>query len=228
MQKEISLKIPTSYEDITLKQWLELQKELKNYEEDEEATTAVLLYHLCGLSPEYLTGISVDDYNMLKTELAGFISKTDLDLQRFVQIDGTEYGFEPNLSNMSYGAYADITKFGQITIDENWSKIMDILYRPVESKSMGKYRIKAYTGETNGDKWLNVPMHIHFGALFFLFNLLTDLLSATLKSSMAEEVSPNIKPILQRSGEAMLQLLSSQLEISPASTLSLPNPLRSA
>ncbi len=227
MQKEISLRIPTSYEDITLKQWLTLQNDLKNYEGDEEATTAVLLLHLCGLSPEYLTGISVDDYNMLKVELAGFISKTDLDLQRFVEIDGVKYGFEPNLSNIAYGAYADITKFGQITIDENWAKIMDILYRPVESEMMGKYRIKTYTGEINSDKWLKVPMHIHFGALFFLFNLLTDLLSATLKSSMEEEVSLNIKPILQRSGEAMLQLLSSQITISPASTLSLKNPLKS-
>ena len=49
MQKEISLKIPTSYEDITLRKWLELQNDLKNYEGDEEATTAVLLLHLCGL-----------------------------------------------------------------------------------------------------------------------------------------------------------------------------------
>jgi len=134
MQKEISLKIPTGYEDITLRKWLELQKDLKNYDGDEEATTAVLLLHLCGLSPEYLTGISYDDYNMLKVELAGFLNQTDLELQRFVNIDGVEYGFEPNLSQMSYGAYADITKYGQITIDENWAKIMNILYRRVDKK----------------------------------------------------------------------------------------------
>ena len=228
MQTEINLKIPTSYDDITLRTWLMLQKELKNYEDDEEATTAILLYHLCGLEPAWLKGISYEDYNMLKTELAGFISKTDLDLQRIIEIDGKEYGFEPNLSDIAYGAYADITRYGQITIDENWAKIMDILYRPVESKTMGKYRIQTYTGDIQGDKWLDVPMSIHFGALFFLFNLLTDLLSATLKYSMEEEVPHNIKPILQRSGEAMLQLLSSQVMISPASTLSLPNLLKNA
>ena len=219
MQKQIELRIPTSYEDITLRKWLELQKDLKNYEGDEEATTAVLLLHLCGLSPEYLTGVSVDDYNLLKYELMVFIGKTDLELQRFVKIGDVEYGFEPNLSNMSYGAYADITKFGQITIDENWSKIMNILYRPVEKKLLDTYTISKYEGTKGEGKWLDVPMSVHFGALFFLFNLLTDLLSATLKSSMKEEVHPNIKPILQRSGEAMLQLLSSQLVISPASTL---------
>ncbi len=98
MQKQIELRIPTSYEDITLRKWLELQKDLKNYEGDEEATTAVLLLHLCGLSPEYLTGVSVDDYNLLKYELMQFIGKTDLELQRFVKIGDVEYGFEPNLS----------------------------------------------------------------------------------------------------------------------------------
>ena len=32
MKKELELTIPSSYEDITLKQCLELQKEIKNYE----------------------------------------------------------------------------------------------------------------------------------------------------------------------------------------------------
>ena len=223
MQKQIELRIPTSYEDITLRKWLELQKDLKNYEGDEEATTAVLLLHLCGLSPEYLTGVSVDDYNLLKYELMQFIGKTDLELQRFVKIGDVEYGFEPNLSNMSHGAYADITKFGQITIDENWAKIMNILYRPVEKKLLDTYTISKYEGTKGEEKWLDVPMSVHFGALFFLFNLLTDLLSATLKYSMKEEVPLQYKQILERSGEAILQLLSSQMVISPASTLYLKN-----
>lgn len=223
MAKQIELSIPTSYDDIPLKKWLELQKELKNYEDDEEAVGALLLYHLCGLEAQWLKGLAVEDYNRLRIELMKFLTNTELPLQRFINVDGVEYGFEPNLSNMSYGAYVDITKFGTITIDENWAKVMDILYRPVAKKQFDKYSIQPYTGEVNDNKWLNVPMSIHFGALFFLFNLLTDLLSATLKSSMEEEVHPHIKPILQRSGEAMRQLLTSQMVISPASTLSLKN-----
>lgn len=219
MQKQIELSIPTSYDDITLRKWLDLQSQLKNYEDDEDATTAILFYHLCGIEAEWIKGISMDDYNILKWELMQFLGKTDLELQRVIRIGDVEYGFEPNLSNMSYGAYADITKFGTITIDSNWTKIMNILYRPIESKSFGNYSITTYDGTTGEERWLDVPMSVHFGALFFLFNLLTDLLSATLKSSMKVEVEHSIKSILQRSGEAMLQLLSSQLEISPASTL---------
>jgi len=227
MAKQIELRIPTSYDDITLRKWLALQGDLKNYEDDEEAQTALMLHHLCGLQPEWLKGIAVEDYNRLKWELSNFINKTDLELQRIIHINGKEYGFEPNLSNMAYGAYADITAFTDIQIDSNWAKIMDILYRPVKSKQFDNYVIQPYTGEVKPDKWLDVPMSVHFGALFFLYNLLMDLLSATLKSSMEVEAPHNIKPILQRSGHHMLQSLSSQMVISPASTLFPNNHLKS-
>lgn len=223
MIKEIELKVPTSYGDISLKKWLDLQKEMKNYEGDDEAVGALMLYHLCGLDPMYLKGLSAKDYNTLTSEIASFIENVELDLQRFVTIDGVEYGFEPNLSKMAYGAYADISKFGTISIDDNWAKIMNILYRPVTHKKGSMYSIQTYTGEDNWEKWLEVPMDIHFGALFFLLNLQTSLLNSILKSSMEAEVPHNIKPILRRSGEHMQQLLNWQKGISFDSTKLLKN-----
>jgi hypothetical protein len=208
MVKELELRIPTSYADISLRKFLQLQSELKSYEDDEEATIAVLLSHLCNLPVEYLKGLSVDDYMMIKTELGAFLMNTEFELQRFVKIDGVEYGFEPNLSEMTYGAYSDITKFNTLEINDNWAKIMNILYRPVKHKSGSMYSIESYNPNKDSDKWLDVPMDIHFGALFFLYNLLTDLLKDTLKSTMEMELPPNIKPIFQKSGHRMLQLLS--------------------
>jgi hypothetical protein len=217
MVKELELKIPTSYADITLKKWLVLQNELKSYNDDEEATVALLLSHLCNLPVEYHKGLSVDDYIMIKTELNAFLMNHDLPLQRFITIDGVEYGFEPNLSEISYGAYLDITKFKDIQIDENWSKIMSILYRPIEQKSGKYYSIKPYTSLEDKTVFDNVAMDIHFGTLFFLYNLLTDLLKDILKSTMEMDLPPNIKPILQRSGQHILQLLNSPMETLPNS-----------
>lgn len=223
MVKQLEIKIPTSYADINLKKWLVLQNELKSYEDNEEATVALLLSHLCNLPAEYLKGLNVDDYNMIKGELGSFLMNQELPLERFITIDGVEYGFEPNLGEMSYGAYSDITKFQTIQIDENWTKIMSILYRPVDKKVGKYYSIKPYTGDVDPTIFDDVPMHIHFGALFFLYNLLTDLLSATLKSSMEQELPPNIKPILQRSGVHMLQLLSLPMGTLPNSIPLLKN-----
>lgn len=207
MRKELEIRIPTSYNDITLKQYLSLQKEMENYKDDEEAVTAVMLYHLCGLDPMDLKGLAIEDYNYIKAELSQFIGNIELDLQRFVWIDGVEYGFEPNLSNMSYGAYSDITKYQQIQIDDNWANIMSILYRPVVKKQGDMYAIEGYTGELNPTKFLNVGMDVHFGALFFLLGLSTDLLKDTLNSLKEMEVPPNMLPILQRSGH-LTQLLT--------------------
>ena len=217
MVKELELKIPTSYADISLKDWLVLQNELKSYEDDEDATVALLLIHLCNLPVEYDKGLSVDDYIMIKNELNFFLTNQELPLQTFITINGVEYGFEPNLGQMSYGAYLDITKHKDIQIDENWNKIMSILYRPVEQKAGKHYSIKPYNGSVDESIFDNVGMDIHFGALFFLYNLLTDLLKDTLKSSMEMELPPNIKPILQRSGHHILQLLSLPMETLPNS-----------
>ena len=212
--KEIELKVPTSYADITLKQWIDLQNELEAYKDDPNAVTALMLYHLCGLEPKYMKGIAVDDYSLVKTQLESFLSNTDLPLQRIITIDGVEYGFEPNLSQMSYGAYADITQYKDLTIDKNWAKIMSVLYRPIKHKKGDMYSIEAYDGVMREDMFLKVGMDIHFGALFFLFYLQLDLLKGILKSTMAMDMNPNIKQILERSG----RLIPHSLTL-PAETL---------
>jgi hypothetical protein len=78
---------------------------------------------------------------------------------------------------------------------------MSILYRPVIVKTGKLYDIKEYDGKIDGTLVLSLGMDIHFGALFFLRNLLTDLLNDTLNSLMGmEELPPNIKSILEKSG----------------------------
>jgi hypothetical protein len=153
-----------------------------------------------------------EDYNTVRMTLEGFITNTEYPLQKIININGKEYGFEPNLSQMSYGAYVDISKFGQLTIDDNWPKIMSILYRPITDKKGDMYSIEAYKGEIDDKLFLQVPMDIQFGCLFFFVNLLTDLLSGTLKYLKVEGMPPNIKSILEKSGEITKRLLNLQTD----------------
>lgn len=210
--KEIELKIPTSYGDIKLKKWLELQKDLESYKDDEKAVVAVMFLHLCGLDPMYLKSIAVDDYVLIKNELEAFINNTDLPLQRIIKIGDVEYGFEPNLSNMSYGAYADVTKFKEFTINDDWAKIMSVLYRPIVHKKGEMYEIQPYKGIDNSELFLEVSMDIHFGALFFFVHLLMDLLNATLNSLKEKDIPTNMKSILEKNGQRIQQLLVSPME----------------
>jgi len=208
MKKQLTLEIPTSWKDVTLKQYLALQADLEAYSDDAEAQTALTLHHLCGLDVEYIRRLSAESYATIKSKLNQFTSPEGIELTQFVTIDGVEYGFEPNLSKMSYGAYADITQYDTIQIDKNWGKIMSILYRPVEKKQYGKYLIKPYDGEIDETKWLDVNMEVHWGSLFFFVHLQMDLLKGILSSLKETELPPNIKPILARSGELMQQSLS--------------------
>jgi len=207
MKKEIKITVPTRWSAVTLKKYLALQRDLKVYGDDENAYTACLLHHLCGFSPEYLHQLDTETFGKIKGDIIGFMNNTEHELQRFIKIDGVEYGFEPNLSKMAYGAYLDISKHDTFTIDDNWAKIMSILYRPVKSKNIGLYEIEEYKADTDESKFLDVTMDVQFGALFFFVRLLMDLPNYILKSMMDSETLPqSIKSVLERSGKITAQL----------------------
>jgi hypothetical protein len=214
MKKTIQVEALTEWKDVTLKKYLEMTKDIDSYKDDESAMTALMLHHLAGIPYDMIPHISAESYNVLKNKLSKFMTPEETELQRFITIDGVEYGFEPNLSKMTYGAYADISKYDTLTIDKNWAKIMSILYRPVVKKErLGLYQIKPYDGDINEEKWLDVTMDIHFGCLFFFINLQLDLMKDTLKSLTEMELPPNIHTILVKSGQVMQRYTNSQKEI---------------
>jgi hypothetical protein len=214
MKKTIQVEALTEWKDVTLKKYLEMTKDIDSYKDDEDAVTALMLHHLAGIPYDMIPHISAESYNVLKNKLSKFMTPEEIELQRFITIDGVEYGFEPNLSKMTYGAYADISKYDTLTIDKNWAKIMSILYRPVVKKErLGLYQIKPYDGDISEEKWLDVTMDIHFGCLFFFINLQMDLMKDTLKSLTEMGLPHNINTILAKSGQVMQRYTNSQKEI---------------
>lgn len=212
MKQEFSIVIPTEWKDLDLYTYLRFIKEAKNYEDSIDAQTDLMMHHFCKLDFETIRGLSVDSYNLIRGKLNKFENPEDLELERIIEIGGVEYGFEPNLSKMSYGAYVDISQYEELSIDKNWGKIMNILYRPVEKKNGELYSIEPYSGNEDWEKWLKVDMKKHFGALFFFVHLYRDLLNGTLSSSIMMEQLPSTKQTLVKSGRAILQSLNSQVE----------------
>lgn len=187
MTKEIKIEVPTGWEDVTLEEYLQLQDIIKNYQDDSAAVQAGMLEVLCKLPATQASSLSTADYKELVEQLEGFLGNTENKLQPFITIDGIEYGFEPNLSKMSYGAYLDIAKYETFTIDKNWANVMSILYRPVIKKDKHFYAIQPYTGKTDPGLFNKKGMDIHFGALFFFVNLSMDLWKDIQKSSKQQE-----------------------------------------
>jgi hypothetical protein len=108
----------------------------------------------------------------------------------------------------------DISKYETFEINEKWAEIMSILYRPL-LKTTGKlYDIKAYDGNIDGEKFMDVPMDVHFGTLFFLKTLLKDLLKDTQKSLTGLTGLPqNIKSVLEKNGNLTQALSNSHKTI---------------
>jgi hypothetical protein len=213
MKEILEIKVPNDYSAITLTKFLQMQKDLKMYEDDEEAKLATLFYHLCNVEPGVMHKIDTATFTQIKEQLLSFVAQEKFDLIPFVNINGVKYGFEPNLSEIAYGAYVDISKFDELNINENWEKIMSILYRPV-TKEIGKlYELAPYTGKEPSEHWRDINMDVHFGALFFFINLSKVLLRNIQKSLIQrEEIPANIKSILEKSGDLINRLSRSQEE----------------
>ena len=210
--KELKIEVPQNWGGITLREYLRFQKDLEVYGEEETGYMACILHHFCKVPPQYITQLPSDLYGQIKVDMMEFIGNTDLPLQRIIKIDGKEYGFEPNLSKIAYGAYLDITKYDTISINDNWSKMMSILYRPITRKIGNNYNIEAYKGVSGEEKFLDITMDVHFGALQFFFGLSEALVKDILKSLKEEKLPPSIKSILEKNGQ-VTHLLSNWQEM---------------
>ncbi len=212
MRKTIQIELPKSWEDVTLKKYLELQHDLENHKDDNLAQFHFALYHLCGIDVNMINSLTKESIDKLKEAFNTLVANQESPLQRIITIDGKEYGFEPNLSKIAYGAYVDITQYDTLAIDKNWAKIMSILYRPITNKRGDKYEIEKYKGEVDTEPFLNLGMQINFGAWFFFINLSRDLLNYTLNFTKLD-LPPNMKSTLERSGKVIAQSLKLQEEI---------------
>lgn len=203
MIKEIKVTVPNDWSAVTLKDYLELQADLETYKDDDSAYMAVLFYRLCKISPEMMMNMDIQSFTKIKEHLQQFITNNDNELKPIIKIGDVEYGFEPNLAEMEYGAYLDITKFGDLTINKDWSKVMNILYRPIEKKSGKVYSIKKYNADGDDKPFLDVTMDVHFGVQSFFFRISNHLLKDTLnylREAEKQAVAVDIEQDLLKSG----------------------------
>ena len=217
MKREVSITVPNQWSAVTLKQYLDLKKDMDAYAGEPDAILACMFHHLCKFPVEYIQSLDIDTYNNIVRDMTSFLADVELPLQKIINIDGVEYGFEPNLSQMAYGAYVDIAKYDKMEIDEKWAEIMSILYRPVIKKTGKLYDIERYSAKIDGTKFMDVTMDVHFGSIFFFKTLLKDLLNFIPKSltkEMGTEVPHSMQQILERNGNLIQALSNSQTEIS--------------
>lgn len=170
--KQLKIKVPTSLSDIKLSQYQQFLKETEG-EEDESIIAFKMVCIFCELPEVIVENTSKQSYDSIISDLNKVFDfdKDKLPLINKVRYNGLEYGFIPNMDNITVKEQADAD--GYLKDWQQVDKLMGVLYRPIKSKSKNTYLIEDYkAGES-----LDFTMDIVFGAYFFLHNLYYDLLS---------------------------------------------------
>ena len=168
--KTEEFKLISSWADVTLETWLKLI-EFKGGSKAEEATET--LEALSNIPKQLIEQLSLRDVALIMGRVSELQATTNSSFKRIVEIEGIEYGFHPNLDDITLGEYADLEQFIKVGLEENLANVMAVLYRPVVEKKNEVYTIEAY-GEgfqIRAEQMKKMSAEQVQSALVFFYNL---------------------------------------------------------
>ena len=185
VKKEGKLKtynIVDSWKDVTLEKWqqLILGKKKSKTKEAKETIKA-----LSTLPIKLVDEMSLSDVAAIFEKLSNL--QIEGKLKKVFEIDSVEYGFLPDLDEITLGEWADIEHYIKDGIDKNMHKIMAVLFRPVTSKL---YSGEAYKGGRERAEKFRKKMNAEQvqQSLVFFWNLGNELLT-TLPLFLMEKMN---------------------------------------
>lgn len=172
---KLELLIPTSLDEIPLKHYQEFRRTADG-SNDPEFISEKMVSLFCGIELKDVVKIKATDLTDMVEHFNKLFSKNPPFKQRF-KIGDIEYGFIPNLEQISWGEYIDAEKY--LGSWENMHKAMAVLYRPIIKTNGDKYEIMDYEGTSEySDLMKFTPISIALGASVFFWTLGLELLEA--------------------------------------------------
>ena len=204
----MKIKIPTSLSDIRLEQFVLFNKLMKE-SQDENFIQLAMVTIFCDVSVEDAKNIVAKDFTEIVTDITKVLSEQPRFIQRFIH-DGKEYGFIPNLDEITAGEYIDLESF--LSSEETYNKAMSVLYRPILNKRKDLYNIEEYKGSHTEFNTLNLD--IVLGSMLFFWNLSNELLTAMKGFLQQTENKIVLEAALAQSGVGINQFLQSLEDVS--------------
>jgi len=184
---EINITIPTQLKDITLGQY----KKFIKIQEGIENTTFLQLKIIeifCKVDLKVAKAMRYNDVEQITADILNLFTKTPPLVTTF-KMNDINYGFIPNLDDMTLGEYIDLDTYAGDY--ESIEVAMNVLYRPIITKIKNKYLIEDYNPD-NKELMLNMPMDAVISSMFFFLNLGLELSNIILNSS---EVKQNLQRV---------------------------------
>ena len=186
---KIELTIPTTLNDIKLAQYQKFLSIAKDNEES-EFLQQKMVQLFCGIDLKDVAQIRYKDVAEITANINNLFTKENAFIQRF-KMGGVEFGFIPNLDEMSTGEYMDLDTY--ITDWDTMHNAMAVLYRPITNKLGNKYQIEEYKGSiTYADVMKHAPLDVVLGAMVFFYTLGNDLLKSTINYLEGNQEVQNI------------------------------------
>jgi hypothetical protein len=181
--------IPTSLSEIPLKSYQEFMKVVEK-SNDQEFIGQKTVEIFCGLQMKDVVRVKWNDIRDLTVHLNN-IFKEKPKFQATFKIKGVEFGFIPNLEDMTFGEYIDLES--NISSVETFHKAMAVMYRPITKKVKDRHEIFEYTGTDEFSEVMKyAPLNVVLGATVFFSTLGSDLVQHTL-TSLETEIKKNPK-----------------------------------
>ena len=181
--KEVTIQLPESAREITVEQY---QKFLK-VEGDETFMTLKALELFANIPLKVAYAMKADDILDISNHILSIVGGNH-PLVRRLSFRGQEYGFVPNLEDMSFGEYIDLDTY--LSDMEMLHKTVGVLYRPITNAKGEYYEIEEYKGT---DGYSDFPLDVALGATLFFYRLSNKLLKDTQTSS-EQEMKNSISP----------------------------------
>jgi len=175
----LDIKIPTDLNEITLRQYQKFLSICKD-NDDETFINQKMIQIFCNVELSLIVHFPFNTVNEIVGKINALFDFKDIKLTQRFNFKGKEFGFIPNLDDITFGEYTDLDTY--IVDWDNMNKAMAVLYRPIVQKSFRKtYEIERYEGSDKySESMLDLPLGIVFGANVFFYNLGNELLQSTL------------------------------------------------
>lgn len=207
---KLEINVPTSLSEITLGQY---QKYLKIAENNQDGNflDAKMIEIFCGVPLSESYKIKMSSVRAVIDILNELLSTNPNHVERF-EMNGTEYGFVPDLDELTLGEYVDLDN--NISNWDNMHIAMNVLYRPVKHNQGRRYNIVEYSVD-NENKMKDMPLDAAIGSIFFFYNLGIELSRHTILYSNNQQEMEGIhrQLTLQENGDGINQFMDSLTEI---------------
>lgn len=201
------LKVPTTLNDITLGQYQQYIKLPKELTDNQVALKMVSIF--CQVPDKVVRLMKASDIQMIVEKLSKMFEQTPPLTQRF-KLGKTEYGFIPNLDDMSFGEYIDLDTY--LGDWDNIERAMAVLYRPILNTYDKLYNIEPYKVK-DALNYKHMPLGVVLGCILFFYNLGSDLCQVMLDYSVKQGMTLAQQETLERSGGGINQYMHSLTEI---------------